>query len=220
MKPRQDRRDFLKTSAVIGAGYFAASGVQAQESKSAIETIRFACIGVDGKGDSDSSDAGKFGKVVACCDVDDNKLKAAEAAGADAAINTKDLNPKELKGKVKEAAKSIGAPKFCWKIFEMSGTKPGQQTGFNLLTFGSSMSVVGFTMDKVEARLSNLMAFDAKLIGNWGCDPELYSKVLDWVAKGKIQLKPYVEQRPLDTINEVFELSHGGKLEKRVVLVP
>ena len=81
MKRRTDRRDFLKTSAVIGAGYFAAAGLQAKESTSALETIRFGCIGVGGKGESDSADANKSehsAKVVAICDVDDKTLGAAE----------------------------------------------------------------------------------------------------------------------------------------------
>jgi predicted dehydrogenase len=41
--------------------------------------IRFACIGVGGKGSSDSADAANNGNIVAICDVDDNTLnKAAE----------------------------------------------------------------------------------------------------------------------------------------------
>ncbi len=47
--------------------------------KSPAEKIRFACIGIDGKGHSDSDDAGKEGDVVAICDVDEIRLaKAAE----------------------------------------------------------------------------------------------------------------------------------------------
>jgi predicted dehydrogenase len=71
------RREFLKTSAVIGAGYFVAGRAAADDSKSPNERVRFACIGVDGKGASDSGDAGKLGDVVAICDVDDKKLNAA-----------------------------------------------------------------------------------------------------------------------------------------------
>ena len=89
-----------------------------------------------------------------------------------------------------------------------------------LLGFGGTLAVVGFTMDKLEMRLSNFMAFDARAFGNWGCDPALYPEVLEWVAEGKIEVGAYAEKRSLDDINEVFEAAHRGELQKRVVLVP
>lgn len=80
MNQGSNRRGFLKTSAVIGAGYFAAAGVTAQESNSPNEKINLAAIGVGGKGDSDSRDAGNSGNLVAICDVDDNSLNKKGAA--------------------------------------------------------------------------------------------------------------------------------------------
>ncbi|MEX2188709.1 MAG: Gfo/Idh/MocA family oxidoreductase [Pirellulales bacterium] len=75
MSNKVHRRRFMHTTAAtIGAGYFAAAGLQAQESKSPNEKIRFGCIGVGGKGSSDSDDAGRRGDVVAICDVDDKTL--------------------------------------------------------------------------------------------------------------------------------------------------
>ena len=73
---------------------------------------------------------------------------------------------------------------------------------------GATLSVVGFTMDKVEMRLSNLMAFDARALGNWGCPPEHYPAALDLVLDGKVQIEPFVETHPLHDINEVFEAVH------------
>jgi 6-hydroxycyclohex-1-ene-1-carbonyl-CoA dehydrogenase len=64
------------------------------------------------------------------------------------------------------------------------------------------------------------MAFDARMVGNWGCDPELYPEVLDWIAEGKITVAPYVEKHSLDDINGVLEDAHEGKLTKRAVFVP
>ncbi len=69
------RRTFVKSTAALGVGFWAAGGVSAKESTSAIEEIRFGCIGIDGKGSSDSADAKKHGKVVAVCDIDDSKLE-------------------------------------------------------------------------------------------------------------------------------------------------
>ncbi len=74
MSRNKSRRTFLQTSAAIGAGYWVAGGVAPKISLAANEEIRFCCVGVGGKGQSDSSDAGKHGKIVALCDVDDNNL--------------------------------------------------------------------------------------------------------------------------------------------------
>jgi predicted dehydrogenase len=77
MPNQSNRRQFLQTTAAAGIGYWVAGGVQAKESKSANEKVRIACIGVDGKGQSDSRDALKNGEVVAICDVDETRLNRA-----------------------------------------------------------------------------------------------------------------------------------------------
>lgn len=71
---KNSRRRFLKTTAAVGAGFWVAGGVDPRPSRAANEEIRFACVGVGGKGQSDSGDAGNKGKVVACCDIDDKNL--------------------------------------------------------------------------------------------------------------------------------------------------
>lgn len=84
MSKQTNRRSFMKAGAAVGAGYWVAGGVSPRESRSALEEIRFGCIGVGGKGDSDSADAARAGKVVAICDVDDEALdkKALSTEGA------------------------------------------------------------------------------------------------------------------------------------------
>jgi predicted dehydrogenase len=78
MSSRTSRRQFLQAAAAATtAGYWVAGGVKAQESNSPNERIRFACIGVGGKGSSDSIDAGRHGDVVAICDVDSDTLDKA-----------------------------------------------------------------------------------------------------------------------------------------------
>ncbi|HIE48044.1 TPA: 6-hydroxycyclohex-1-ene-1-carbonyl-CoA dehydrogenase, partial [Candidatus Bipolaricaulota bacterium] len=74
---------------------------------------------------------------------------------------------------------------------------------------------------KNEYSISRLMAFDAEIIGTWGCLPEYYPVVLNMVLKGKIQIEPFVETRPMRQIREVFEEVHkAGSPAKRIVLVP
>ena len=79
-----NRRDFVKSTAALGMGAWVAGGVSLKPSLSANEEIRFGCIGVGGKGKSDSTDAGNHGKVVAMCDIDDETLGKKKAEFADA----------------------------------------------------------------------------------------------------------------------------------------
>ena len=177
-------------------------------------------IGVGGVGIYGAQIAKIFGAKVLALDVNEEKLAIAKANGIDATLNIKGLEIKEIKEKVKAIVKELKASPFCWKIFEMSGTKAGQEVAFNLVTFASTLSIVGFTMDKVEVRLSNLMAFDAKLIGTWGCKPELYPEVVQLVANDKLHIDEFVQTFPMSQINEVFRNTLEHKYIKRSVLVP
>jgi len=75
MRNKNSRRDFLKVSAATGVGFWTASTSQLVFSDSPNEQIQYACIGVGGKGNSDSNDCGRTGKVVAICDVDERTLE-------------------------------------------------------------------------------------------------------------------------------------------------
>jgi 6-hydroxycyclohex-1-ene-1-carbonyl-CoA dehydrogenase len=177
-------------------------------------------IGVGGVGIYGAQIAKIIGAKVIAIDISDAKLDIAKANGVDAVINSTGLDIKAIKDKVRAAVKELGAPKYAWKIFEFSGTKPGQELAFNLITFASTFSVVGFTMDKLELRLSNLMAFDAKAIGTWGCMPELYPEVVNLISTGKLNVKEFVELFPLSKINEVFKNTLDHKYVKRSIMVP
>ena len=51
---KPDRRSFVKQTSIAGAGFWLAGGIAgAQEKKSALEGLRFAGVGVGGKGGSD-----------------------------------------------------------------------------------------------------------------------------------------------------------------------
>ena len=78
MAYKASRRQFLKTTAATGMGYWVAGGVRAQESNSPNEKIAFASVGIGGKGSSDSNDAGRRGDMVAICDVDTGRLDGAK----------------------------------------------------------------------------------------------------------------------------------------------
>src|SRR5262249_74775 len=78
MGRRTTRREFLSRTALAGtAGTFLLGGAPAfapSPRPSPNETVRLACIGVGGKGDSDTNDAGEHGEIVALCDIDGETL--------------------------------------------------------------------------------------------------------------------------------------------------
>jgi 6-hydroxycyclohex-1-ene-1-carbonyl-CoA dehydrogenase len=164
---------------------------------------------------------GMGAKVVIGIDINDEKLKMMTGYGADGTINPKGLSTKELKDAFKAIAKEHGVPSNTgWKIFECTGTKPGQETALSLLSFVGMLIVVGYGTDETSYMLSKLMAFDAEIIGTWGCTPDKYPAVLEMCLDGRIQLAPFVETRPMSQIEQVFDEAHHGKLKRRVILTP
>ena len=153
-------------------------------------------------------------------DIDDAKLQRALDNGADHVINSRDLDPKALKGAFKALSKEHRFRRWGWKIFEVSGVAPGQKTALDLLSFCGTLVVVGYTPAKTEYMLSKLMAFDAEIIGTWGCLPEYYPEVLAMVLDGRIQLKPFVQLRPMSTIAAAFAEAHRDPPLQRIVLTP
>ncbi len=177
-------------------------------------------IGIGGVGGYCVQMAKAFGATVVAIDIDQDKLDAIGKYGAAKTFNAREISGRDLKKAINAFAKENGLPTTEWFIFECSGSKPGQESAYGLMVHGATLSVVGFTMDKVDIRLSNLMAFHARAIGNWGCLPEHYPAALDLVLDGKVELKAFIEQKPLDEINAVFDAVHQQKMQRRAILVP
>ncbi|MCB0365277.1 MAG: 6-hydroxycyclohex-1-ene-1-carbonyl-CoA dehydrogenase [Bdellovibrionaceae bacterium] len=177
-------------------------------------------IGVGGIGIYMVQHAKIAGATVIAVDVDDKKLAAAQEQGADYIFSAKGKSEKDLKNEIRETVKANKLPRYFWKVFETSGTGAGQQTAFSLLSFGGTLAIVGFTMEKAPVRLSNLMAFDAEMFGNWGCRPQYYTNVVEDVLSKKIKLLENIQEYPLDDINKVIGLALEHKLEKRAIFVP
>ena len=177
-------------------------------------------IGVGGVGGYCVQVAHAFGATVVAIDVDADRLAAIAQNGAALTLNARELDPKALKAAVLALARERGLPETEWLVFECSGTAAGQTTAWGLLVHGATLGVIGYTLDKVEVRLSNLMAFDARALGNWGCPPELYPEALALVLDGRVAIEPFIELHPLDEINHVFAAVHDRTMKRRPVLVP
>ncbi|MEA2108190.1 MAG: 6-hydroxycyclohex-1-ene-1-carbonyl-CoA dehydrogenase [Pseudomonadota bacterium] len=159
-------------------------------------------------------------RTVIGIDINQEGLKRALKFGADAVINATDKDARAISKEFRSFCKKYDLPNFGWKIFEVSGTKPGQETALSLLGFTGKLIVVGFGMAKVEYSISRLMAFDAEIIGTWGCLPEYYPIVLDMVLNGRINMEEFVQTRPMSTIAEAFAEAHAVPPAKRIILEP
>ena len=148
------------------------------------------------------------------------KLDRALNFGADFVINSTDKDAREVSKEFKGICKENGLPGFGWKIFEITGAKGGQDIGLSLLSFIGKLIVVGYGMGKIEYMMGRLMAFDAEIIGTWGCLPEYYPIVLDMVTSGKINIDAFVQTRPMSSIVETFDEAHRVSPDQRIVLTP
>ena len=177
-------------------------------------------VGTGGVGTYAVQIAAASGANVIAVDVDETRLSPLLDHGAAATVNAGGLSPRDVRSAAREHANDLNAPSTGWKIFECSGTAPGQETAFGMLGPAGTLAVVGFTMDKVSVRLSNLMAFDADAFGSWGCPPERYPEAIDLVVSGKIDLLPFTRKIPMAEAETALAAARDGSDPRRSILIP
>jgi len=150
------------------------------------------------------------------------KLERSLEYGCDFVINSKGKSNWDIQKEFSSLCrKNKLNARSGWKIFEMSGTKAGQELALDLLRYTVMLIVVGYGTENVSYNISRLSAFDAEIRGTWGCLPEYYPLILEEVLKGNIRITPFVEEKPMSLIEEAFqEFYQEGSPMKRVVLVP
>lgn len=125
MPRKTNRRHFMQSTAALGAGLWVAGGIAPRESRSANEKINFASVGVDGKGASDSADAGRSGNMVAICDIDDQKLGKAGVKFEDAKKYNDYRKMLDEMGKSIDAV-TVSTPDHCHAVVASAAMKLGK----------------------------------------------------------------------------------------------
>lgn len=125
MSRRTNRRQFIQQAGLAGLGFWVAGGLTPTFSRSPNEKLNIAGIGVGGKGQSDITQAGQVGNVVALCDIDDNTL----AKMAEKFPNAKKYN--DFRKMFDEMGKSIDAvtvstPDHTHAVAAMMAIKQGK----------------------------------------------------------------------------------------------
>jgi 6-hydroxycyclohex-1-ene-1-carbonyl-CoA dehydrogenase len=176
-------------------------------------------VGAGGIGGFGVQIAAALGATVVAIDVSEERLELARAYGATMTLDAK-TDGRSIRNAIRSLVKETGAGILGPKIFETSGTTAGQATAFNLLDFGAYLAIVGYTAEKAEVRLSNLMAYDATARGNWGCAPANYPKALRLVLEGRVKLGPFIEMHPLAEIPDLLCAAARHEIRRRAVVVP
>ncbi len=180
-------------------------------------------IGVGGLGGYSVQVASALGAAVVALSskTDPAQIEQIRRSGADLVLNPRQFaSIKDVKAEILGFARERGLRSTEWNMMECSGSLPGQEAAFDLMVDGATICVIGYIMAKGEYRLSKLMAHNAKALGNWGCPPDLYPPALNLVLSGKINVKDFVECRPLAAINEAFAATNEHRLTRRAILVP
>jgi len=117
MNTRNNRREFLGSTALATAGYWIA-GTAAAESTSPNEKLNIGIIGVGGRGGANTNSV-KSENIVALCDIDEKRRAKAEAAFPQAKTYVdwrKMLDQKDLDAVVISTADQVHALAACWAM--------------------------------------------------------------------------------------------------------
>jgi 6-hydroxycyclohex-1-ene-1-carbonyl-CoA dehydrogenase len=177
-------------------------------------------VGAGGVGGFLVQIAAAVGAHVIACDVSPARLEKIAGFGAAETCVLAGDDVKTLRKQVQGALKARGATGLQLRVFECSGHTGGQNAAWSLMSHGSTTVFVGYTMDKLSVRLSNLMAYDATAMGTWGCPVEAYAACLDMVRDGRVKLLPFLEEAPMSRLNECLDAMDAHALKARMVLLP
>ena len=177
-------------------------------------------VGAGGVGGFLIQIAGALGARAVACDVSSERLKSAARYGAEHTTNVEGRSPREVRKELRAVARDWGIPSLRWRIFECSGTAPGQLLAYALLAHAATLVQVGYTFDKVTVRLSNLMAFDAAVHGTWGCPPEVFPQVLAMIYDRRVVLEPFVDHAPMSELGRLLDDMAHHRLTRRMILHP
>jgi len=113
------------------------------------------------------------------------KLNRALKFGADVVINSTDKDAGAISKEFRGICKERGLPGTGWKIFEVSGSKAGQEIALGLLSFTGKLVVVGFTLAKTEYAIGRLMALTRRSSERGDACPSTIPLFWTWYWAGR-----------------------------------
>ncbi|MDH5403014.1 MAG: zinc-binding dehydrogenase [Candidatus Heimdallarchaeota archaeon] len=160
-------------------------------------------IGCGGVGINVIQFTSMIGAKVIAIDLQQSKLELALSLGANYIINP---NESDVRKEVKNIVSHVDF------VFEVVGNPITQQLGFDLLSSGGTLVLVGYSPKKWDAFFSGKVMFrELNIIGSLGCSPKSFERILHLIQQGKIQLESLITHRyKLEQINEAFNQLRSG----------
>jgi 6-hydroxycyclohex-1-ene-1-carbonyl-CoA dehydrogenase len=153
------------------------------------------------------------GAQVVAVDIMDNKLEWAKKLGAQATINSENVERVD-----KEVRKLTGGGADVG--FECIGNATVQEQTFASLRNGGRFVMVGYSPKPMSLNAGRVMYREMEIIGSLGCRVADYPRVIELARQGKIKVKELVSaQFPLDEINEALDFVRSGEGLRSVVVL-
>ena len=174
---------------------------------------RVAVVGCGGVGINVVQFAVGAGAQVAAIDLDSTKLEVARQLGA-----TDTINPRETADVGKELRRGWGEGADV--VLEAVGTPTTIALAFGLLRRGGRLCLIGYSSEPAVLPAARVMFLEYTVVGSLGCRPADYSRVVDLVRHGRIQLGPVVTGRVrLEEIGTAADRLRQG-VGFRTVVIP
>src|SRR5579872_3554765 len=156
-----------------------------------------------------------IGSKVLVVDVDDAKLKLAQSLGADAVVNSRGLETRDVLTKIKDA--NGGA--LADAAIDFVGMPATSSLGFDSLGRGGRSVIVGLFGGEGRFPLPLFPLRSREIIGNFTGTLQDLAEMVELVRRGLV--KPVVsESYPLNEVNLVLDKLVAGKIEGRAVVTP
>ncbi len=145
---------------------------------------------------------------------DQRRLEIAASLGVDLTINVEKEDAVE---KVKTLTGGLGAA----RVLEVSGSPKAFRQGLELLRKGGTLACFGIYPENISIDFTRRVVREMKIIrGVYGASRPAWSKVLSFMASGRIRVAPLITHRlPLERADAGFRACLEGQAMK-VMLIP
>lgn len=206
----------LEESAVLGCAAFTAYGALARAQED-VRARAVAVVAVGGVGSAVVQLARHLGaSPIIAVDVDDDKLAAVQALGADVVVNSRTTDARRA---VLEATGGAGVE----LVLEVLGRPETVELGFSLLREGGQLVVVGIAAGAATAAvpITALVRRGLTVSGSFGARTRRdLPEVVRLAAEGAFDVRRTVTRRfTLEETPEAYELLDAGAIHGRAIIV-